>query len=206
MLGNSMRENRETPATPAGRQSGPEGEGINHKSNTNVAGESDGRVVPTIGPNNGGVEQTATRPAEGQEGSRPTKRNTEEPRTLRTQSREGVSQGLGGVREAARKDKEQKFTALLHHITPALLEASYYALKREAAPGVDGVTWREYGEGLKERLQNLQERIHRGSYRAQPSLRKYIAKEDGRQRRLGIAALEDKIVQQAVVTILKSDL
>jgi group II intron reverse transcriptase/maturase len=113
-----------------------------------------------------------------------------------------VSQGLGGVREAARRDKRQKFTALLHHVTTGLLRDSYYALKRQAAPGVDGVTWRHYEEGVEERLKDLHDRIHRGAYRAQPSRRTYIAKEDGRQRPLGIAALEDKIVQQAVVTVL----
>src|SRR5208282_4248831 len=112
------------------------------------------------------------------------------------------SQGLGGVREAARRDKKQKFTALLHHVTIDLLRDSYYSLKRKAAPGVDGVTWQQYGEGVEERLQDLHERIHRGAYRAQPSRRTYIPKADGRQRPLGIAALEDKIVQQAVATVL----
>ena len=113
-----------------------------------------------------------------------------------------MSQGLGGVREVARRDKKQKFTALLHHVTVDLLRDSYYALKRQAAPGVDGVTWQQYGEGVEERLQDLHHRIHRGAYRAQPSRRTYIPKADGRQRPLGIAALEDKIVQQAVVTVL----
>lgn len=113
-----------------------------------------------------------------------------------------MSQGLGGVRGAARRDKKQKFTALLHHVTIGLLRDSYYSLKRVAAPGVDGVRWQQYGEGLEERLQDLHDRVHRGAYRAQPSRRTYIPKADGRQRPLGIAALEDKIVQQAVVTVL----
>ena len=95
-----------------------------------------------------------------------------------------------------------KFTALLHHLTVALLRDSFYALKRKAAPGVDGVTWQEYGTGLEGRLADLHSRVHRGAYRAQPSRRVYIPKPDGRQRPLGVAALEDKIVQQAVVTIL----
>jgi len=95
-----------------------------------------------------------------------------------------------------------KFTALLHHLTVELLWNSFYALKRKAAPGVDGVTWREYENGLKDRLTNLHSQIHRGAYRAQPSRRVYIPKADGRQRPLGVAALEDKIVQQSVVTIL----
>lgn len=106
------------------------------------------------------------------------------------------------MREAARRDQKQKFTAWLHHVTVDLLRDSYYSLKRQAAPGVDGVTWQQYGEGVEARLQDLHERVHRGAYRAQPSRRTYIPKADGRQRPLGIAALEDKIVQQAVVTVL----
>jgi group II intron reverse transcriptase/maturase len=106
------------------------------------------------------------------------------------------------VRAAARRDKKQKFTALLHHVSVDLLRASYEALNKSAAPGVDGVTWQQYGEGVEERIPDLHARIHTGSYRAQPSKRKYIDKEDGRQRPLGIAALEDKIAQQAVVTVL----
>jgi group II intron reverse transcriptase/maturase len=96
-----------------------------------------------------------------------------------------------------------RFTALLHHVTPELLQASYFDLKRQAAPGVDGVTWQEYGGDLEVRLADLHERIHRGSYRAKPSKRAWIPKADGRQRPLGIAALEDKLVQQAVKTVLE---
>jgi len=106
------------------------------------------------------------------------------------------------VREAARREKKQKFTALLHQVTVGLLRDSYYSLKRQAAPGVDGVTWQQYGEGVEQRLQDLHDRVHRGAYRAQPSKRTYVLKDDGRQRPLGIAALEDKVVQQAVVTVL----
>jgi len=113
-----------------------------------------------------------------------------------------VSQGLAGVRKAAGEHKEMKFTALLHHLTVDLLRESFYSLKRKAAPGVDGVTWQEYETGLENRLVDLHSRVHRGAYRALPSRRVYIQKEDGRQRPLGVAALEDKIVQQAVVTIL----
>ena len=125
-----------------------------------------------------------------------------EPNTSPTRSGERVSQGLRGVRQAARERKQGKFTALLHHVTVELLRGSFLALKRDAAPGVDGVTWREYEDGLEGRLTELHSRVHRGAYRAQPSRRVYIPKADGRQRPLGIAALEDKIVQQAVVTIL----
>jgi group II intron reverse transcriptase/maturase len=113
-----------------------------------------------------------------------------------------VSQGLIGVRRAARERKQERFTTLLHHLNVDLLRGSYYALQRKAAPGVDGMTWREYADGLEDRLTDLHSRIHRGAYRAQPSRRVYIPKADGKQRPLGIASLEDKIVQQAVVTIL----
>jgi RNA-directed DNA polymerase len=125
-----------------------------------------------------------------------------ESNTRPTQSGERVSQGLQGVRERARKNKQERFTALLHHVTPDLLRDSFYALKRKAAPGVDGVTWEEYATGLEDRLKDLHSRVHRGAYQAQPSKRRWIPKDNGQQRPLGIAALEDKIVQQAVVTVL----
>ena len=114
----------------------------------------------------------------------------------------GVSQGLSGVRRVAKEKKQERFTTLLHHVTIDLLRESFASLKKQAAPGVDGVTWGQYEEGLEDRLVDLHGRIHRGAYRAQPSRRIYIPKADGRQRPLGIAALEDKIVQQAVVTVL----
>jgi len=113
-----------------------------------------------------------------------------------------MSQGLSGVRKAARERKQERFTALLHHLSVGLLRAGFYALKRQASPGVDGVTWQEYETGLEDRLVDLHSRVHRGAYQAKPSRRVYIPKADGRQRPLGVAALEDKIVQQAVVTIL----
>ena len=125
-----------------------------------------------------------------------------EPNTQPTQSGVRVSQGLNGVREKARKNKQEQFTALLHHVTVELLRDSYYGLKRKAAPGVDGVTWKEYETGLEDRLKDLHGRVHRGAYRAQPSKRSWIPKANGQQRPLGIAALEDKIVQSAVVTVL----
>jgi len=115
-----------------------------------------------------------------------------------------VSQGLQGVRQRARENKQERFTALLHHVTVERLGESYLALKRKAAPGVDGVTWQEYQTGLSERLIDLHGRVHRGAYRAQPSRRIYIPKANGKQRPLGIAALEDKIVQHAVVTVLNA--
>ena len=131
-----------------------------------------------------------------------TKENIVESNTQPTQSGERVSQGLHGVRERARKNKQERFTALLHHVTTDLLRESFYALKRKAAPGVDGVTWQEYAAGLEDRLKDLHGRVHRGAYQAQPSKRSWIPKANGKQRPLGIAALEDKIVQQAVVTVL----
>jgi retron-type reverse transcriptase len=112
--------------------------------------------------------------------------------------------GLAGVREAAKRKKDARFTALLHHVDPNLLRDSFYALQRQAAPGVDGLTWQEYECGLEGRLAALHEAVHRGSYRAQPSRRVFIPKADGTKRPLGIAALEDKIVQQALVTVLNA--
>jgi group II intron reverse transcriptase/maturase len=141
-------------------------------------------------------------PAESEEGRPLVKENTHQSSTSSTQSEIRVSQGLAGVRKAARERKEMKFTALLHHVTIGLLRESFFALKRRAAPGVDGVTWREYETGLEGRLADLHSRVHRGAYQALPSRRVYIPKPDGRQRPLGVAALEDKVVQQAVVTIL----
>jgi RNA-directed DNA polymerase len=125
-----------------------------------------------------------------------------------TQSRVAVSQGLHGVRAVAQRDKGIRFTALLHHVNEKLLLDSFYLLKKEAAPGVDQVTWSEYEQGVEVRITDLHGRVHRGAYRAQPSRRVYIPKLDGRQRPLGIAALEDKIVQRsacgkAVATVLQ---
>jgi RNA-directed DNA polymerase len=199
MHGNSTRENRETPSTPAEEEdaAGRLEKAVSQKSNMHVNGESDGRVVPAKCPNKG--EQA---PAEGMEGRRPTKENIGQATPPRTQSRTRELSDLHGVREVARREKRTRFTALLHHVTVELLRDSYYALKRDAVPGVDGVTWQEYEMGLDAKLADLHCRIHRGTYRAQPSKRAYIPKADGRQRPLGISALEDKIAQQAVVTVL----
>jgi RNA-directed DNA polymerase len=142
--------------------------------------------------------------AEKGEGRPLNKENTCPSCTPSTQSEGRVSQGLAGVRKAAKQHPEMKFTALLHPVTVELLRESFYALKRKAAPGVDGVTWQEYQTGRGGRLTDLHGRVHRGAYRAHPSRRVYIRKDDGRQRPLGVAALEDKIVQQAVVTLLKA--
>ena len=172
---------------------------MSDKSFMHAAGESHDCVVPTKAPN-----KDPRGSAEGLEGRRSIKENTGESNPRRTQSRETGSRGLDGVREAAKRDKGLRFTALLHHVTEALLRDSFYSLKRQAAPGVDQVTWQEYEQGLEARREDLHGRVHRGAYRAQPSRRIYIPKSDGRQRPLGIAAVEDKIVQQAVVTVLNA--
>jgi RNA-directed DNA polymerase len=190
-----MHENRETSLVSA--QADRSGKANNHKPDMNTREESDCAAVPVKRPN-----KEAIASAEVVEGRVQTKENDARSGTSPTRSGERVSQGLGGVRQVARERKQERFTALLHHLTVELLRQSYYALKRNAAPGVDGMKWGEYEDGLEDRLTDLHGRIHRGAYRAQPSRRVYIPKADGRQRPLGIAALEDKIVQQAVVTIL----
>ena len=167
------------------------------KSLTFGGGESYCGVVSTKQSNKGG--QT---PAEAVEKRPQTKESTQQPNLDRTPSRESRPSGLERVREAARKDRKLKFTALLHHVSIDLLRDSYNSLKKQAAPGVDGMTWEEYGRALEARLADLHGRIHRGAYRAQPSRRVWIPKPDGRQRPLGVAALEDKIVQYAVGTVL----
>ena len=183
---------------PVGHEaSRPAGEGDSHTARAHIPEESDSGIVPMNHSNQGGKP-----PAENAEGRPLIKENTHQSGTHPTQSGARVSQGLAGVRKAAREGKERKFTALLHHLTVGLLRASFYALKRKAAPGVDGVTWQEYETGLEGRLVDLHSRVHRGAYRAKPSRRAFIQKSDGRPRPLGVAALEDKVVQQAVATIL----
>ncbi len=171
---------------------------MSHNLDMNAGRESDGCVVPAKCLNKGG----RSTPAEGMEGRRPTKENTRQTAASQMQSWGNALAGLQRVREAAKRDKRLRFTALLHHVSVALLTNSFYALKREAAPGVDGVTWQEYETDLDKRLEDLHSRVHRGTYRALPSKRAYIPKPDGRQRPLGIAALEDKIVQHAVGRVL----
>jgi RNA-directed DNA polymerase len=138
-------------------------------------------------------------------GRRPgAKGNTVGLHTDRTQGRAAVSQRLDRVRQAARQRKKERFTALFHYLDRDLLRESFFWLQRKSAPGVDGMEWRDYQEDLENRLADLQSRLHRGAYRALPSRRQYIAKSDGTQRPLGIAALEDKIVQRAVVEVLNA--
>ena len=165
----------------------------------NDHGQSDGLVVPAKLPNNaaGGAAEVVEerRPAEGNTASE-----------TRPGRRAGVSvnSDLDRVRQVAVKDKQARFTALLHHVTVDRLRAAYRMIRPGAVPGVDGVSWREYGHGLEENLKELHARVHRGAYRATPARRVFISKPDGRQRPLGIAVLEDKIVQRALVEVLNA--
>ena len=138
------------------------------------------------------------------EGRSPTNGNAGQQNARRTQCRGSASSALDRVREAARGDKETRFTALFHHITLEALREAFFSLKKDAAPGVDRVTWQQYAQDYESNLQDLHGRLHRGAYRARPSRRVFIPKADGRQRPLGIAALEDKIVQRAVVEVLNA--
>ncbi len=138
------------------------------------------------------------------EGRSLTERNASHSATSRTQCRINVSSGLAGVRKLARENKTLKFTALLHHVTVKQLGESYLELKRNAKPGVDEMTWQQYGDDLVNNLKQLHEKVHAGKYRALPSKRCYIPKADGSQRALGIAALEDKIVQHSIAIVLNT--
>ena len=160
--------------------------------------QSDSVIVPLRAANKGGSS-----PAEPTEGRTGTKGNPRRQSMHRTRGRDRMSQAAKRIRQAATRKPKEKLTALLHHITTEALRSAYFSLKKEAAAGVDGVTWHEYGEGLAERLHDLHDRVHSGAYRALPSRRVEIPKPDGGTRPLGIAALEDKIVQKAVAeTIL----
>ena len=162
-------------------------------------GQSDGRVVPQKPPNKPG------RPgAEVVEGRRPAEGNAASKTRPGRSAGLGVSSDLDRVRRVAQKDGDVRFTALLHHVTVERLEAAYRAIRPGAAPGVDGVTWRDYGQDLEANLRDLHARVHRGAYRARPSRRAFVPKPDGRLRPLGVAALEDKVVQRAVVEVLNA--
>src|SRR5918912_3104897 len=160
---------------------------------------SDPAIVARKSANKAG--QPAAEPVERRAGA---EGNADQRRTRRAQDRVSVSQALGRVRRAARHRRGQRFTALFHHLSPGLLREAFLALKRDAAPGVDGLTWRTYAADLDRRIEALHARVHRGAYRALPSRRGYIPKPDGRARPLAIAALEDKIVQKATVAVLNA--
>ncbi len=198
MRGISMRENRDIPRSPAcgdGR-AGRAGKADGRNPVMDDRGKSDDPAVPAKPVNNaqgGAAESVKERgSAEGNAAS---------------ETRSGLRAGpsapseLDRVRQAAQKDKEARFTALLHHVDVDRLRAAYWAIRPKAAPGVDGVTWLDYGADLEANLRDLHARVHRGSYRARPSRRVFIPKADGRLRPLGVAALEDKILQRALVEV-----
>lgn len=161
--------------------------------------KSDRPVVPANHRN-----KTSSEVADGGEERGLTKRNSNQQNVGRTQCRGPALSALDRVRQVAQRDKETKFTALLHHVDIDRLRACYFGMNRNAAPGIDQVTWQEYGQDLEPRLHDLHARIHQGSYRAKPSRRVHIAKADGRLRPLGIATVEDKLVQAAVVEVLNA--
>jgi len=165
----------------------------------NGYGQSDGPVVPANLPN-----KAARAVAEVGEERGPAKGNTASKTHPGHSAGSGASSALERVREVARRDKEARFTALLHHVSLGRLRAAYWAIRPQAAPGVDGVTWADYGQNLETNISDLHARVQAGRYRAKPSRRVYIPKADGRQRPLGIASLEDKIVQRAVVEVLNA--
>jgi RNA-directed DNA polymerase len=162
--------------------------------------EKSDSVVVAAKPTNK-AERSAAEPVEPRT---ETKGNADQQSTRRAQDRENVSQALDRIRNAARRGKKERFTSLLHHINPEMLRAAFHAMKRDAAPGVDGMTWETYEQGLEHRIENLHSRVKAGAYRAQPSRRSYIPKEDGSKRPLAVAALEDKIVQRAVAAVLSA--
>jgi RNA-directed DNA polymerase len=196
-----MRENRENPRLSVLLMvgAGREGNAIGGNPLMHDRGRSDGPVVPAKLPN-----KTASAVAEAVEERGPAEGNaTSETRPGRRAGL-SVSSDLDRVRQVARQDKDARFTALLHHVSVDRLRAAYRAIRPGAAPGVDGVTWRDYGQDLEANLRDLHARVHRGAYRAKPSRRVYIPKADGRQRPLGVASLEDKIVQRAVAEVLNA--
>jgi len=196
MSGSYLHRSWEISSVPDGAMSGGAGKG-NHTPAAYADEKSDASVVPEKPPNKG-------QPAEAVEGREAAKGNADESPAYRTPCRESALTGLERVRETAKRDRRLKFTALLHHITPSLLVESFYELKRTAAVGVDGVTWQDYENLLYGRVHELHREIHTGAYRAQASRRTYIQKTDGKLRPLGIAAVEDKIVQNAVVKVLNA--
>jgi len=200
MRGNSMRENREIPGppTPDGA-GGPRREGPGRKPPMAGPGKSHEPIVPAKPPN-----KACRQVAEAVEGRGSAQGNAPQQNTHRTQGRARVPSALEGVRQVARRDKGVKFTALFHHLTVERLRRAFEELNKKAATGVDEVTWEQYADNLEENLQGLYERLRRGAYRAKPSRRVYIPKADGRLRPLGVAALEDKLVQRAVVEVLNA--
>ena len=201
MRGTSRRENREIPwlARAGDRRAGRSGKAEAVSLRCTVHGKSDSPVVPAMPPN-----KAAGAAAEAAEERGLAEGNADGPTRPGHRAGPGVPSGLDRVREVARRDKDARFTALLHHVSLERLVMAYWDLSPKAAPGVDGVTWEDYGQDLEGNLRDLHDRVHSGRYRARPSRRAYIPKADGRLRPLGIAALEDKIVQRAVVEVLNA--
>jgi RNA-directed DNA polymerase len=200
MHGHSLHGSREVLEVPSVYSEGRLEKATNHTSNMHASRKSDNCVVPEKQPNKGG----ATPLAEDVEERQLTKGNALDLAAARTLSRTAVLIKLLRVRKVAHNDKNARFTNLLCHVTIDLLRESFYLLKKGAASGVDGVSWKEYEVDLETRLSELLGKIHTGSYRAKPSRRIYIPKADGKQRPLGIASVEDKIAQQALVTVLNA--
>src|SRR6516225_11506171 len=165
----------------------------------NGGGKSDSAIVAGKPTNKAG--QPA---AESVEPSAEAEGNASQQSTRRAQDRESVSQALERIRQVARQRKKERFTSLFHHLSVELLRVAFFALKRDAAPGMDGLTWQTYEADLDRNLTDLHSRVHRGAYRALPSRRTYIPKADGKQRPLAVAALEDKIVQRAIAAVLNA--
>jgi group II intron reverse transcriptase/maturase len=200
MCGNSMHENRETSLPPPG--DGPEGrvgKATGRTPTMHGSEESDRPIVLMKSPNKPGQPG-----AEVMEGRGLVKENTGQQNTLRTLRREGVPNALDRVRQAAQRNKAERFSALFHHVTQERLREAFMSIKRKASPGIDGVTWTQYERDLDSNIADLHARLHRGAYHVKPSRRAYIPKADGRMRPLGIAALEDKIVQRVVAEVLNS--
>jgi RNA-directed DNA polymerase len=172
--------------------------------------EKSDHAIVAVKPANKAEEPSAARPAGEPHAAEPaepragTEGNADQQSTRRTQCRESVSQAMERIRKVARERKKERFTALFHHISTDLLEEAFFELKENAAPGVDRVTWTDYEADLERNLEDLHDRVQRGAYRALPSRRVYIPKPDGRQRPIAVAALEDKIVQRAVVALLNA--
>jgi RNA-directed DNA polymerase len=197
MNGHGKSHNPALPAKPPNKD-GRERSGSNGKSQTGTKRETSDTAKGEPTATSNGNKPTA----EGLEGRGLAEGNLPQQNMPRTQGRAGMPSALGRVGEVARRDKKVRFTTLMHHIYNSdTLRGAYFSLKREAAPGVDGQTWREYGEQLEENLKDLSERLKRGAYRAKPVRRVLIPKPDGRQRPLGVTAFEDKLVQRALVEV-----
>ena len=198
-VGSFPHGNREIPETSVSSETDRSEQARCRNADVYVSGKSDSFILPKKRANKTGPPTVA----ESVEGRKLPKENISQSPPLRTQSRLDGSRGLTGVRMAAQRDRTMRFNNLLNHVTVDLLRSSFFDLKKGAAAGVDGVTWAQYAEDFEQRIIDLHERIHRGTYRAQPSRRTWIPKSDGKLRPLGVATLEDKIVQRAVRTVLE---